>query len=59
MTVRRARVRIELVDVEDLVATLGEVERRLARRDPGGDTAELDLLELEALVDLSLQREVA
>lgn len=59
MAGRRSRARIELVDVEDLVATMSEVERRLARRDPAADTAELDLLELQSLVDLTLEREVA
>ncbi len=56
---RRIRPRIDLVEVEELVATMSEVERRLARRELGSDPAELDVLELEALVDLALEREVA
>ncbi len=60
---KRSRQRPEsplrFVEVEDLVDTMSEVERRLARRDVANDTAELDLLELEALMDLTLEREVA
>jgi hypothetical protein len=56
---KRSRQRLEFVEVEDLVDTMSEVERRLARRDVANDTAELDLLELEALMDLTLEREVA
>ena len=50
----------QLADLEDLVATLGEVERRLACAEPGRpDLAEVDVLELESLVDLALGRDVA
>lgn len=47
-------------EIADLVATLGEVERGLARRDQ--DVAcppDLDVLELHALVDLTLERDAA